>query len=84
MPGGQWIVLHQGSRIRNFRGVEGCAVPENICNLYLYILCVDGLRYWILESEGIVVGFFFFFLPIAIVINHYNEETTKIFLKDAA
>ena len=33
--------------------------------------------------KALLLGFCFF-LPIAIVINHYNEETTKKFLKDAA
>lgn len=76
MPGGQWIILHQESRIRNFRGEEGCAVPASICNLYLYILHNAGLRYWVLEKAG-AVFVCLFVLTIAIVMNHYNEKNMK-------
>ena len=71
---GSFYTRSQG--LGNFRGEEGCAVPANICNLYLYILHNAGLRYWLLERAS-AVFFCLFVLTIAIVINHYNEENMK-------
>lgn len=72
MPGGQWIILHQGSTIRRMRYPR-----KHLQSLLIYTTC-----HWFKRLGNRKIRHCDFFKTIMVVINHFNEENMKRILQD--